>query len=143
MKMMKKTALFLVIAIMMCTLICVNASAETSANSDSGFYRMMLLMAYDGGTDQTLNRTKVIANSFVDVEELMIATYNTEGIYLRVRDGSTGAYATAAGNLHTYDSWWRPTYNSGYGVTGHTYYVKGQTPSGSMYSAAVDAYWCP
>lgn len=143
MKSMRKIALFIILAIMICTLCCVNVSANTASNTDVGVYRLNLLLAYGGGTDRSLDRQKMNSMSFVDMEELMIATLNDDGIYLRVRDSNTNAYATAVGHLFYYDSWWRPNYLSGYGIEYNYYYVKGQTPSNSVYSAVVDAYWRP
>lgn len=141
---LKKALLLLMAAVMTFTLLSVGASAATTPSASMpGFYKLYLYLASYGATDITLNREKSDSSNYVDVEELLVTTEYTGGVWLRVRDGSTNAAATNAGQIFYYDSWWRPAYLSGYGIVKNEYYIKGQTSSSSAYDASVTGYWRP
>lgn len=147
MKTMKKLSFLFVAIFMICSLLCVNANADTTSNNETGVYRLMLLMQYHGGADQSLDRTKLNTYNYVNATPLAIATYN-EGVYLQVRDSSTNASATAdqfveSSLLSGTTTSWTPSYYSGYGVVNNDYYIKGHTSTADINSAAVDGYWRP
>lgn len=140
----KKTFLILLVAVMMLTLLGVGANAATSSDvSTPTAYRLYLYLSPYGATDVSQDRLKIYSSRFVDVEELLVTTEYPDGVWLRVRDSETYAAATYAGQVYYHDSWWRPSYLSGYGIVGNEYYIKGQTASSSAYDASVTAYWIP
>jgi len=140
----KKVFLLLLAAVMTLTLLSVGVSAATTPSASSpGFYRLYLYLDKYGATDVSMDRTKSSSSDFADVEELLVTTQYSGGVWLRVRDSSSYAAATYAGQIYSYDSWWRPTYLSGYGIVGDDYYIKGQTSSSSAYDASVTGYWLP
>ena len=114
-----------------------------SSSTTSGFYNLYLYLGAYGAVDRTNDRVKPTNARFADVEELLVTTQYTGGVWLRVRDSATGNAATNVSLLYYHDSWWRPSYLSGYGVKGRSYYVKGQTQSSSSYDASVTAKWIP
>lgn len=139
----KKAILLLLAIVMMFSLLGIGVSAATTTTAAaSSYHNLYLYLAPYGATDRSLDREKTVATSYADVEELLITTEYTGGVWLRVRD-SSGAAATNSSQLYYYDSWWRPGYLSGYGTVGREYYIKGQTSSASAYDASVTAIWCP
>lgn len=141
---LKKAILLLLAAVMTLTLLSAGVSAATTPSASSPeFFRLYLYLKPYGASDVSLDRLKSANYSFVDVEELLVTTQYTDGVWLRVRDSQTYAAATYAGQIYYHDSWWRPGYLSGYGIVGHEYYIKGQTSSSSAYDASVTGYWRP
>lgn len=140
----KKIFLLVIAAIMTVSLLCFGAQASaTSSTGIRGYNQLYLYLAAYGAVDRTYDRVKPGSSAFADVEELLVTTQYTGGVWLRVRDSATGNAATNASQVYSYDSWWRPGYFSGYGVQGKSYYVKGQTSCSSAYDASVTAIWIP
>lgn len=141
----KKVILLSLSVIMTLGLLCFSAQASTASSSSttSGFYNLYLYLGAYGAVDRTNDRVKPTNARFADVEELLVTTQYTGGVWLRVRDSATHNAATNSSQVYYHDSWWRPGYLSGYGIKNKKYYVKGQTPSSCAYDASVTAKWIP
>ena len=141
----KKVILLSLSVIMTLGLLCFSAQASTASSSSttSGFYNLYLYLGAYGAVDRTNDRAKPTNAQFADVEELLVTTQYSGGVWLRVRDSATGNAATNSSQVYYHDSWWRPGYLSGYGMKDKEYYIRGQTSSASAYDASVTAKWIP
>ena len=94
-----------------------------------------------GGARQTLSVTKGSAGAAV-VNVTAVSNASNYPVYVRIRKTNDNAYASSVGKIYGTGRK-NLSYNSGYGATGVSYYMRMQTDSSSGYSASVVGNWTP